>query len=112
MQQNAYGQGYDPAQYAPQAYDAQQGADQQAQEAIQNGWYQEQAQPRTGQETSPEDGVEGFFNSGEKTGTEASDQSGGSYGSQYGSGAGYGPDQQGQGGTDNQQNWYGNEGQR
>ncbi|GAB3732889.1 energy-coupling factor transporter transmembrane component T family protein [Nocardiopsis nanhaiensis] len=102
-----YGQAYDPAQYAPQTYDAQQpAADQQAQDAIQHGWYQDQAQQT--QDTPAEPGVEPFFNSGENTGTEASDQSGGAYGNQYG----YGSDQQGQGGADNQQNWYGSDGQR
>ncbi|AFR05772.1 hypothetical protein [Nocardiopsis alba] len=112
-QQNEYGQAYDPSQYAPQQpYDAQGGADQQAQEAIQNGWYQDQSQQQTGQENPAAPGVEPFFNSNENTGGQTSDQSGGTYGSQYGSGAGYGSDQQGQGGADNQQNWYGNDGRR
>ncbi|PWV50018.1 hypothetical protein [Nocardiopsis sp. L17-MgMaSL7] len=103
--QQAYGQAYDPSQYAPQP-----AVDQQAQDAIANGWYQDQGQQ--GQEAQAEPGVEPFFNSGEKSGAEAADQSGGAYGNQYGSGSGYGSDQQGQGGTDGQQNWYGNDGQR
>ncbi|MEU3016161.1 MULTISPECIES: hypothetical protein [unclassified Nocardiopsis] len=104
-QQAAYGQAYDPSQYAPQP-----AADQQAQDAIANGWYQDQGQQA--QDTPSEPGVEPFFNSGENNGAEATDQSGGTYGSQYGSGTGYGSDQQGQGGADGQQNWYGNDGQR
>ena len=107
--QDAAAQGYDPAQYAPQTYEGQPAADQQAQDAIQHGWYQDPAQQ--GQAPS-EPGVEPFFNSGENTGTETPDQNGGSYGNQYESGSSYGSDQQGQGGTDNQQNWYGNDGQR
>ncbi|GAA1468785.1 hypothetical protein NE857_28255 [Nocardiopsis exhalans] len=113
-QQQAYGQdaaaqGYDPAQYAPQTYEGQPAADQQAQDAIQHGWYQDPAQQG---QTPSEPGVEPFFNSGENTGTETPDQNGASYGNQYESGSPYGSDQQGQGGTDNQQNWYGNDGQR
>ena len=110
QQQAAYGQSYDPSQYAPQP-----AADQQAQDAIANGWYQDpaaQAQAQQGQDAQAAPGVEPFFNSGENNGAEATDQSGGGYGAQYGSGAGYGSDQQGQGGTDGQQNWYGNDGQR
>ncbi|WP_026116962.1 hypothetical protein [Nocardiopsis valliformis] len=107
--QDAAAQGYDPAQYAPQTYEGQPAADQQAQDAIQHGWYQDPAQQ--GQAPS-EPGVEPFFNSGENTGTETPDQNGASYGNQYESGSSYGSDQQGQGGTDNQQNWYGNDGQR
>ncbi len=110
QQSNEYGQAYDPSQYAPQTYEAQPAADQQAQDAIQHGWYQDQAQQ--GQDTPSEPGVEPFFNSGENNGVEVTDQSGATYGSQYGSGAGYGSDQQGQGGAENQQNWYGNDGQR
>jgi hypothetical protein len=105
VQANDYGQAYDPSQYAPQP-----AVDQQAQDAIQHGWYQDQAQQ--GQDTPAEPGVEPFFNSGENNGGETFDQSGGTYGSQYGSGPGYGSDQQGQGGADNQKNWYGNDGQR
>jgi hypothetical protein len=107
--QDAAAQGYDPAQYAPQTYEGQPAADQQAQDAIQHGWYQDPAQQG---QTPAEPGVEPFFNSGENTGTETPDQNGGSYGNQYESGSSYGSDQQGQGGTDNQQNWYGNDGQR
>ncbi|MBB5492678.1 hypothetical protein [Nocardiopsis metallicus] len=107
--QDAAAQGYDPAQYAPQTYEGQPAADQQAQDAIQHGWYQDPAQQG---QTPSEPGVEPFFNSGENTGTETPDQNGASYGNQYESGSSYGSDQQGQGGTDNQQNWYGNDGQR
>ncbi|MBQ1084094.1 hypothetical protein [Nocardiopsis sp. B62] len=103
--QQSYGQAYDPSQYAPQP-----AVDQQAQDAIANGWYQDQGQQ--GQEAQADPGVEPFFNSGENNGSDAADQSGGTYGSQYGSGSGYGSDQQGQGGTDGQQNWYGTDGQR
>ncbi|MEE2043560.1 hypothetical protein Q7689_09145 [Nocardiopsis tropica] len=112
-QQAEYGQAYDPAQYAPQSTEQMPVVGEQAaQDAIQYGWYQGADQGRPAQDAQSEGKVDPFFNSGENNGTDASGQGGGSYGGQYGSGAGYGSDQQGQGGTGGQQGWYGSEDKR
>ncbi|WP_193371946.1 hypothetical protein [Nocardiopsis sp. BMP B8015] len=116
-QQAAYGQqgeyAYDPSQYAPQGTDQQApSVEQAAQDAIQYGWYQGADQGQQAQESPPEGGLDPFFNSGENNGSETPGQGGGSYGGQYGSGAGYGSDQQGQGGTGDQQGWYGGDDKR
>ncbi|MFE3458811.1 hypothetical protein ACFXKD_14815, partial [Nocardiopsis aegyptia] len=119
QQQGEYA-AYDPSQYAPQSYDsgqpgtdpAQNSGEQAAQDAIQYGWYQGADQAGQAQDTPADGGVEPFFNSGENNGTDAAGQAGGSYGGQYGSGSGYGSDQQGQGGTGDQQSWYGGEERR
>ncbi|GAA1437219.1 hypothetical protein [Nocardiopsis tropica] len=112
-QQAEYGQAYDPAQYAPQSTEQMPVVGEQAaQDAIQYGWYQGADQARPAQDAQSEGKVDPFFNSGENNGTDAPGQGGGSYGGQYGSGAGYGSDQQGQGGTGGQQGWYGSEDKR
>ncbi|WP_241474721.1 hypothetical protein [Nocardiopsis xinjiangensis] len=113
----AYGQGYDPSQYAPQpGADQPQSAssgEQAALDAIQYGWYQgADQQYQQGQDTPSAPGVDPFFNSGENAGTDASSQGGAGYGGAYGNSGAYGSDQQGQGGSGGQQGWYGNDGQR
>ena len=113
QQQAEYGQAYDPSQYAPQSTEQMPVVgDQAAQDAIQYGWYQGADQGQPAQDAQSEGKVDSFFNSGENNGTDTSGQAGGSYGGQYGSGAGYGSDQQGQGGTGGQQGWYGSEDKR
>jgi hypothetical protein len=116
-QQAAYGQpgeyAYDPSQYAPQGTEQQPASGEQAaQDAIQYGWYQGADQGQQAQGAPADGNLDPFFNSGENTGSQTPGQGGGSYGGQYGAGTGYGSDQQGQGGTGDQQGWYGGEDKR
>ncbi|ADH69164.1 hypothetical protein [Nocardiopsis dassonvillei] len=116
-QQAAYGQpgeyAYDPSQYAPQSTEQQPASGEQAaQDAIQYGWYQGADQGQQAQDTPADSNLDPFFNSGENNGNQTPGQGGGSYGGQYGAGTGYGSDQQGQGGTGDQQGWYGGEDKR
>ncbi len=116
-QQAAYGQpgeyAYDPSQYAPQGTEQQPASGEQAaQDAIQYGWYQGADQGQQAQDTPADSNLDPFFNSGENNGNQTPGQGGGSYGGQYGPGTGYGSDQQGQGGTGDQQGWYGGEDKR